>query len=99
MKRIGLAVLGLVGLVALCFVLALLLVDGEDVRDAIGARLEAILGEPVELGAVELSLFPLPAARIRDARIGDPSAPRIEAREVRVTVSLPALLVGKVVLR
>src|SRR5262245_895657 len=99
MKRVGYALLAGVGLLALCFALALLLVDGASVRDALGARMEATLGEPVELGAVDLSLFPLPAARIRDARIGDPAAPRLEAREVRVGVSLPALLVGRVVLR
>jgi uncharacterized protein involved in outer membrane biogenesis len=87
--------LGLGGLVALSFALALVLVDGDRVREAIGARLEAMLGEPVELGAAELSLFPLPTARIRDARIGA----RLEAHEIRVGVSLPALLVGRVVLR
>ena len=94
-KRIQFGALALAGLIALSFVLALVLIDGDSVRDAIGARIEATLGEPVELGEADLSLFPLPAARIRDARIGA----RLEAREIRVGVSLPALLVGRVVLR
>jgi hypothetical protein len=91
----GYAALGAACLVALGFVLARVLVNGDRVREAVGARIEAMLGEPVELGAAELSLFPLPAARIRDARIGA----HFEAREVRVGVSLPALLLGRVVLR
>src|SRR5262245_15817651 len=99
MKQLRLAALVLGGLVALTFVLALVLIDGKIVRAAMGARLEATLGQPVELGDVDLSLFPLPAARIRDVRIGAPERPQLEAREIRVGVSLPALLVGKVVLR
>src|SRR6185503_10827043 len=86
MKQIRYAALALGAGVALCFALALVLIDGETVRDAIGARLEASLGEPVELGDVDLSLFPLPAARIRAARIGAPDHPRLEAREIRVGV-------------
>jgi uncharacterized protein involved in outer membrane biogenesis len=95
MHRLRYAALALAGLLALSFALAFVLIDGETVRDAIGARLEATLGEPVELGAAELSVFPLPAARIRDARIGA----RLEVREIRAVVSLPALLIGRVVLR
>jgi hypothetical protein len=94
-KRVRYPALALAGLIALGFALALVLVDGDRVREAIGARIEAALGEPVELGAAELSLFPLPAARIRDVRIGA----RLEAQQIRVGVSLPALLLGRVVLR
>ena len=99
MKRLKYAALGVGGLIALSFALAVVLIDGARVREAIGARMEATLGQPVELGDVELSLFPLPAARILDARIGTPGAPRLEARAIRVGVSLPALLAGRVVLR
>ena len=94
-KRIRHPALAGAALIALSFALALWLVDGDSVREAIGARLEATLGEPVELGEADLSLFPLPAARIHGARIGA----RFEAREIRVGVWLPALLVGRVVLR
>ncbi len=94
--RTALAVLalGAAGLAATHFLL-----DAELLRDAIAARLEAALGEPVELGAVDLSLFPLPAARIRDVRIGTPPAFRVEAPELRAGVSLAALLTGRIVLR
>src|SRR5258705_104260 len=89
----GLA-LGVAGLATAHF-----MVDAELLRDAVAARLEAALGEPVELGAVDLSLFPLPAARIRDVRIGTPPAFRVEAPELRAGVSLAALLTGRIVLR
>src|SRR5258706_7051247 len=94
--RTALAVLalGAAGLAAAHFLL-----DAELLRDAIAARIEAALGEPVELGAVDLSLFPLPAARIRDVHIGTPPAFRVEAPELRAGVSLAALLTGRIVLR
>src|SRR5258706_13733460 len=86
--------LGAAGLAAAHF-----LVDAELLRDAVAARLEAALGEPVELGAVDLSLLPLPAPRSGDVRIGTPPAFRVEAPELRARVSLAALLTGRIVLR
>src|SRR5262249_9213226 len=73
--------------------------DGESVRAAIGSELEAALGEPVALGHVEIALFPLPALRIRDLRIGTRAGVRVEAPALRVGVSPWGLLLGRVVLR
>jgi hypothetical protein len=73
--------------------------DGESVRAAIGSALEAALGEPVALGGIETALFPLPALRIRDLRIGTRAGIRVEAPELRVGVSPWGLLLGRVVLR
>ena len=79
--------------------IAALRIDGDSVRATLGASLEAALGEPVELGPAELALFPLPAARIRDVRIGRAPGATLQAPELRVGVSLASLLAGQVVLR
>ena len=89
----------LLALIVVGFALWLRVTDAEGIRTAIGAWLEDSLGEPVELGEVELALLPLPAASIRDVRIG--AAPRVllEAPEIRVGISLLGLLSGDVVVR
>src|SRR5262245_50190138 len=99
MKALRLLGVSLVALVATCAGLAFFAVDAESVRDALQARLESALGVPVELGAVHLSLLPLPAARIRDVRIGPPESRWVEAPELRAGVSLAALFTGRVVVR
>jgi len=98
-RSIRRAALALLALGVAAVAVAALRLDAGAVRAALGAALERQLGLPVELGPAELRLFPLPAVAIREARIGGARGPSLEARELRVDVSLPGLLAGEVVLR
>jgi hypothetical protein len=86
-------------LVVAAFAAALVLVDPRAIGDALAAQAEASLGEPVAFGEIDLRLFPMPAARLRDLRVGSGETPLLRIEELRVRVSLPALLIGRVVLR
>ena len=99
MRKLLYALLGLGLLVAAAFVAALLFVDPAAISAALARQAEAALGEPVKLGEVDLRLFPMPAARVRDVVVGSGDEPLVRVDELRVRVSLPALLLGQVVLR
>ncbi len=82
-------------------VLLLLLVDPGELRQPIVERASLALGREVQLGELDLALFP-PALRARDIRVagvapGDP--PLAEVAELRLRISALALLTGRVVLR
>lgn len=98
MKKILYLLGALVAVVALLLVLALVLVDAQAITRPLAARASQALGQPVELGEIDLDLFPLPAARVRSVRVGT-EPPLAEIEEVRLRVSLLALLVGRVALR
>ncbi len=99
MRKLFYALLGLVLLVAAAFAAAFVFVDPAAISAALAQQAEAALGEPVELGEVDLRLFPMPAARVRDVVVGSGDQPLLRVDELRVRVSLPALLIGRVVLR
>jgi hypothetical protein len=76
-------------------------VEPEDLRQPLQARLGAALERPVALGEMDLAWLPLPALRVRDVRIGDPSGaelPQADVDEVRLRLAVLPLLVGRVVL-
>jgi hypothetical protein len=98
MRTVRNAAIALFVVLGAAFALAVARLDAEALRRALVSGLESRLGQPVELGRVELSLFPLPALRASDARIGVAPA-RLDARELRAGVALLALLVGRVELR
>ena len=98
-RRLALAAAALAVLVVAAFVVALLLIDPRAIADALASRAAAAIEQPVALGEVDLTLFPTPAARVRDVVVGEPAHPIAQVDEVRVHVSLLALLVGQVVLR
>ena len=98
MRRALYAVTALLGLVVLAFALAVVLVDAQALTRPLARQASAALGQPIELGEIDLRLFPLPAARVRDVVVGDGPAPLATVDELRLTVWLLPLLVGQVVL-
>ena len=92
---------GAVGLVLLLggLVLTVALIPEERVADAVAARAEAALGQPVGIDRVGLSLFPVPGVRLSGIALGPDTArlARIDRTELRVRL-LP-LLSGQVVVR
>jgi len=96
---LGIALFGLIA----AFALAWILVDAGQVTNAAANQLAMRIGRRVELGAIDLSMFPSPAVRVQDVRVGGARAgeakPLLRAREVRFSVSLLALFLGKTVFR
>ena len=68
MKRLGYALAAVMVLVALAFVLAALLIDPAVLAQTIARQASAAVGQPVSLGEVDLVLFPMPAARVKQVR-------------------------------
>ena len=101
MRRVATVAGGLLLALGLVVVVLLLLVDPEELREPVLARASVALGREVQLGELDLALFP-PALRARDIRVagleaGDP--PFAEVAELRLRIPPLALLAGRVVLR
>jgi hypothetical protein len=94
---------------AAAFVLLLILAgvamsffDAETLRAPLQQKASEALGRDVTLGRISLRIFPLPAVRIGDVRIGGakPSEPPLaQIAELRLRVAVLPLIFGKVVLR
>ena len=102
MTRRRILLIAVAGLVLLIGGLALTvaLIPEERVADAVARRAEGVLGEPVAIERVGISIFPLPGVRLTDVSVGraDSTAlARVDRAEVRVRI-LP-LLGGRVVVR
>jgi len=81
---------------------ALSFFDAETLRVPLQQRASAALGRDVSLGKISLALFPLPAVRIDDVRIGGVKpndTPLAQIAELRLRVAVLPLIAGKVVLR
>jgi hypothetical protein len=98
MRKLLYAVLGLVVLLLIAVGLAAVFVDADAIGAFVAEQASLALGEPVEFGEVDLALFP-PAAELRAVRIGKGEKPLADIDEIKVRVSIPALLIGQVVLR
>ena len=101
MRRVVFVVGGLLLALGLVVVLLLLLVDPEELREPVLERASLALGREIQLGELDLALFP-PALRARDIRIAGHAAedpPLAEVAELRLRISALALLAGRVVLR
>jgi hypothetical protein len=100
MKKALLYIVGaLVLLVVIGFAAAALLLDAEALSATLADQASVAIGQPVELGEVELVLFPMPGARVRSVVVGRARSPLVKVQEIRMRVSLLALLFGQVVLR
>lgn len=99
MRKLLYALLALVGLLVLAFVLAAMLVDPQALTQPIAEQASVALGQPVQLGEVDLALFPTPAARVHSVVVGPEDAPLAEISEIRLNISLLGLLAGQVALR
>ena len=101
MRKLLLAALVVVVLLAILLGAALLFVDPDDLREPLAAQLSDALERPVELGEMDLVLWPLPALRVREVRVAGeaPGAPPMaEIEEVRLRLALLPLLAGTVAL-
>ncbi len=101
MRRVVFVAGGLLLALGLVVVALLLLVDPEELREPILERAGLALGREIQLGELDLALFP-PALRARDIRIAGHAAedpPLAEVAELRLRISALALLAGRVVLR
>ncbi len=81
---------------------ALSFFDAETLRAPLQQRASAALGRDVSLGKISLRIFPLPAVRIDDVRIGGVTpkdTPLAQIAELRLRVAVLPLVAGKVVLR
>ena len=101
MWRILLIAALIVVAVVLGVVVALSVIDAEQLREPIVSRLSETLEREVELRELELGFFPLPAVRLSGLSVegSAPDAPLLEVDEVRVRVALLPLLLGRVTLR
>jgi len=81
---------------------ALSVIDAERLREPIVSRVSEGLGRSVELGEIELGLFPMPGVRVREVVVAGsaPEAPPLlEVAELHLRVALLPLLLGRVMLR
>ena len=102
MKRWLLILAGVfVVLVLALWAAAAFLVKPEALRGIVVEQAQSALGREVELGALDLDLFPAPAVRAASISIGganDEPAPLLAAKEARLRIALLPLLAGKIVL-
>ena len=70
MKRVGIGLLVLVGIVALAWIVVPRLVSKDMLRNRLEATLSARLGRSVEIGDVGFGLRPLPQIRATELRLG-----------------------------
>lgn len=99
-RRILLAAVAVVVLLVGGLAAAVILIPEERVADAVAARAEAFLGQPVAIDRVGFSLFPVPGVRLSELTVGTPDSTalaRVDRMEVRVRL-LP-LIGGRVVVR
>jgi hypothetical protein len=102
MKRVLAIVAGVLLVLAIAvWAAAAFLVKPEALRAIVVEQAEAALGRKVELGELDLDLFPAPAIRAAsisvDGAKGEP-APLLAAKEARLRIAVLPLLVGKIVL-
>src|SRR5687768_11035950 len=68
--------------------------SGDGLRRALEQQATAWLGQPVTVGRASAALFPRPAIRLGDVRVGDPA--RVTLAEVDVSTDFRALLSRRV---
>jgi hypothetical protein len=79
---------------------AALVLDPEDLRGPLATLASEQLERPVELGEMEVGLFPTPVVRVAGVRIGAErldAPPLAEVAEIRLRPALLPLLLGRVV--
>ncbi len=99
MRKLWIAAAVIVLLFAAVLAAALVFVKPDDLRPVLESTLEDALGRDVSLGALELSLLPLPAVRVAGVRIAGPSEqepPFAEVDSVRIRLAILPLLVGRI---
>jgi hypothetical protein len=87
-----------VTLVVAMFVAVALVVDPRDMGERLAVEASKLLGEPVSIGEVGLSLFPAPSVTVQQVQVGSADARLLDAPEVQLRISLLAALAGQIVL-
>ncbi len=98
MRRLLYVLIGLAVLVLALFGLGYGALHSSTVHKKIEAALTAALGQPVELGGFEVSLFPTPALDVRAVRIGGAdsnAAPGLSLASLHVVPEVKSFLPGR----
>ncbi len=88
-------------LIAALWAAAAFLVKPEALRGIVVEQAKSALGRDVQLGELDLDLFPAPAVRVASISVGgakNEPAPLLAAKEARLRIALLPLLAGKIVL-
>ncbi|WP_022836807.1 AsmA family protein [Salisaeta longa] len=100
LRWVGVPVAGLVIVLLASAWLIPQLVPSSTLRKAVEPPLEAAVGQPVQLGSIELQVLPWPAVRAEDVRIANPegfgAAPMMHLQALRVEVALWPLFSGTI---
>jgi uncharacterized protein involved in outer membrane biogenesis len=95
----------IVAIVLLALVAAALLVvrsalDADVIRPAAEARLSAMLGQPVSIGSMHVSVLPVPALVGSEIRVGpERDAPELTLQRIRIVPRIGSLFRGPYVIR
>ncbi|MFL5044287.1 MAG: AsmA family protein [Xanthobacteraceae bacterium] len=99
LKRLGIGIAALIGVVIGAFALVPILIPADSVRDAVQAEIRTVTGlEPVLRGDAVVSLFPSARVILDDVVLGDDSAgdAALSAERLTVQLRLLPLLVGRI---
>jgi uncharacterized protein involved in outer membrane biogenesis len=66
------------------------LLSGDAIREALEAQASSWIGHPVRIGAARADLFPRPAIRLTDVRVGDPA--QLTLADIQLSAALGALI-------
>lgn len=98
-KRVGLAVVGVLA-AGLCLLLVLsLVISADTVRESVKSQIRAVTGlEPVLRGDVAVSLFPTGSVRFNDVSLGDnrTGASALSAQQLLVRLRFFPFLIGRI---
>jgi hypothetical protein len=92
---VALVVLGAAG-----FFIVRRAMDADAIRGAAEARLSAMLGQPVTIGGIDVSVFPVPSVSGSAIVIGSqPDAPELALNQIRIVPRVASLFRGPYVIR
>ena len=98
-KRVGLAVAGLLGACLAVLLILSVVIPADTVRDAVKAQIRDVTGlDPVLRGDVSVSLFPTGSVRFNDISLGDnrTGAPALSAQQLVVRLRFLSFLFGRI---
>ncbi len=96
MRRILIAVGGALAVAVAAVAIAALLIPAERVGTVVAARAEAMLEQPVAIGAIGLDFLPRPGVSLSELEVGGPE-PAVTVARLRIRPRLLPLFVGRFV--
>lgn len=98
-KRVGLAVTGLLGAGLALLLILSMVIPADSVRDAVKVQIREVTGlDPVLRGDASVSLFPTGSVRFNDISLGDnrTGAPALSAQQLLVRLRFLPFLIGRI---